>query len=282
LWEGKGARRFCLLKSLQTRSQKMLRCTNRTPALKFPFDFYVVVDNSTSVRIFSERAFFTRVPIRQIGNITFRTVLLNTSVKFMRKGELTRAAILDVALDLSSRDGLEGLTIGLLADKMNMSKSGVFAHFGSREDLQMEVLKLYHYRFEQEVFFPSMKEPRGIQRLQSMFARWVKRVSVEIASGCIYISGAVEYDDRPGPIREALVAMVQAWQGALLRCVEQSIATGDLKADTDAQQLVYEMYGLILALHHDARFLRVPGSIERAQAGFVRLLASYQNSVTSK
>jgi len=205
------------------------------------------------------------------------TVLLNTSVKFMRKGELTRAAILDVALDLSSRDGLEGLTIGLLADKMNMSKSGVFAHFGSREDLQMEVLKLYHHRFEQEVFFPSMKEPRGIQRLQSMFARWVKRVSVEIASGCIYISGAVEYDDRPGPIREALVAMVQAWQGALLRCVQQSITTGDLKPGTDASQLVYEMYGLILALHHDARFLRVPGSIERAQAGFVRLLGSYQN-----
>lgn len=103
----------------------MLRCTNRTPALKFPFDFYVVVDNSTSVRIFSERAFFTRAPIRQIGNITLRTDLLNTSVKFMRKGELTRAAILDVALDLSSRDGLEGLTIGLLADKMKDRKSVV-------------------------------------------------------------------------------------------------------------------------------------------------------------
>lgn len=203
--------------------------------------------------------------------------LLNTSVKFMRKGELTRAAILDVALDLSSRDGLEGLTIGLLADKMNMSKSGVFAHFGSREDLQMEVLKLYHYRFEQEVFFPSMKEPRGIARLESMFARWVKRVSVEIASGCIYISGAVEYDDRPGPIREELVAMVQAWRGALLRSVQQSIDTGDLKAGSDAQQMVYEMYGLILALHHDARFLHVPGSIERAQVAFARLIESYQN-----
>src|SRR5476651_10685 len=116
----------------------------------------------------------------------------------MRKGELTRAAI----LDLASRDGLEGLTIGLLADKMNMSKSGVFALFGSREDLQLEVLKLYHHRFEQEVFFPSVKEPRGILRLKSMFARWVKRVSVEVASGCIYISGAAEYEDRPGPIRE--------------------------------------------------------------------------------
>ncbi|MES2739436.1 MAG: TetR/AcrR family transcriptional regulator [Pseudomonadota bacterium] len=196
----------------------------------------------------------------------------------MRKGELTRAAILDVALELASREGLEGLTIGLLADKMNMSKSGVFAHFGSREDLQMEVLKLYHHRFEQEVFLPSMKEPRGILRLESMFARWIKRVSVEIASGCIYISGAVEYDDRPGPIREELVSMVKAWQGALLRCVNQSIACGDLKAGADAGQMVYEMYGLILALHHDARFLRSPGSVERTELGFRRLLDTYQHA----
>ena len=112
-------------------------------------------------------------------------IVINTSAKFMRKGEQTRAAILDVALELASRNGLEGLTIGLLADRMNMSKSGVFAHFGSREDLQMEVLKLYHHRFEQEVFYPSVKEPRGLPRLASMFARWLKRVSVEIASGCI-------------------------------------------------------------------------------------------------
>ena len=195
----------------------------------------------------------------------------------MRKGELTRAAILDVALDLASRDGLEGLTIGLLADKMNMSKSGVFAHFGSREDLQLEVLKLYHHRFEQEVFFPSMREARGIARLKAMFSRWIARVSVEIASGCIYISGAVEYDDRPGPIREELVSMVQAWQGALLRCAQQAIVVGDLKADTDAEQVVYEMYGLILALHHDARFLRMPGSVVRARVGFDRLIENYRN-----
>jgi AcrR family transcriptional regulator len=196
----------------------------------------------------------------------------------MRKGELTRAAILDVALELASRNGLEGLTIGLLADKMNMSKSGVFAHFGSREDLQMEVLKLYHHRFEQEVFFPSVKEPRGLPRLEAMFARWVKRVSVEIASGCIYISGAVEYDDRPGPIREELVSMVRAWQGALLRAVQQAADNGDLKPDTDAEQLVYEMYGMILALHHDARFLRTPGALERARRGFERLIETYRKS----
>lgn len=195
----------------------------------------------------------------------------------MRKGEMTRAAILDVALELASRDGLEGLTIGLLADRMSMSKSGVFAHFGSREDLQIDVLRLYHKRFEQEVFFPSLKEARGLPRLEGMFNRWLKRVSVEIASGCIYISGAVEYDDRPGPIREALVDMVRTWQGALLRCTQQSIARGDLKADTDAEQLVYEMYGMVLAVHHDARFLRLPGAVDRAHRGFARLIDDYRN-----
>jgi AcrR family transcriptional regulator len=195
----------------------------------------------------------------------------------MRKGEQTRAAILDVALELASREGLEGLTIGVLADRMSMSKSGVFAHFGSREDLQIEVLKLYHRRFEEEVFYPSVKEPRGLPRLLAMFEHWLARVSVEIASGCIYISGAVEYDDRPGPIREELVAMVRAWQRALIRCAQQAIDCGDLKRDTDAEQLVYEMYGLILAVHHDARFLRTPGAVERARRGFQRLIEQSRN-----
>ena len=195
----------------------------------------------------------------------------------MRKGEQTRAAILDVALELASRNGLEGLTIGLLADRMSMSKSGVFAHFGSREDLQLEVVKLYHHRFEQEVFFPSIKEARGLPRLVAMYTRWVKRVSVEIASGCIYISGAVEYDDREGPIREQLVSMVRAWQEALLRSVQQAVEAKHLRSDVDAAQLVFEMHGLILALHHDARFLRNPGAVERARAAFERLVENYRN-----
>lgn len=196
----------------------------------------------------------------------------------MRKGELTRAAILEVALDAASRDGIEGLTIGLLADKMNMSKSGVFAHFGSREDLQIEVLKLYHHHFEQEVFYPSMQFERGLPRLRAMFAFWIKRVTVEIASGCIYISGAVEYDDRPGPIREALVEMVRTWQEALRRAAKQAIEVGHLRADIDPDQVVYEMYGLILALHHDARFLKTPGSVQRAELGFARMIESYAKS----
>jgi AcrR family transcriptional regulator len=203
---------------------------------------------------------------------------MTSSSKPKSKGEATRAAILTAALDIASRNGIEGLTIGLLAERMAMSKSGVFAHFGSREDLQIEVLKLYHAQFEQDVFYPSMKEESGLPRLRSMFTLWLNRVSVEIASGCIYISGAVEYDDRQGPIREALVEMVKAWQGALLRAVSQAIQYGHLNKDVDPSQVVFEMYGMILALHHDARFLRKPGSVERTKLGFERVIASYANT----
>lgn len=198
--------------------------------------------------------------------------------KPLRKGEQTRASILDAALGMASRDGLEGLTIGTLADRMGMSKSGVFAHFGSREDLQIEVLRLYNHQFEQEVFYPSLQAARGLPRLQSLFARWVDRVSREIASGCIYISGAVEYDDRPGPIRDQLVGMVRAWQLALRRAADQALAEGHLPEATDTEQLVFEMYGLVLALHHDARFIRSPRAVEHAQAGFVRLIASVRGA----
>ncbi len=199
----------------------------------------------------------------------------------LRKGELTRAAILDVALEIASREGLESLTIGVLAEKMHMSKSGVFAHFGSREDLQIAVVKLYNDHFEQEIFYPSLQEPRGMPRLRGMFLRWVGRVTVEIASGCIYISGAVEYDDRPGPIRDELVSMVRTWQDGLHRCVQQAIDEGHLRADTDPAQLVYEMYGLVLALHHDARFIQRPDSVSHAHKGFERLIESYRNPAWS-
>jgi AcrR family transcriptional regulator len=193
----------------------------------------------------------------------------------MRKGEQTRAAILDAALDLASRDGLEGLTIGLLADRMQMSKSGVFAHFGSREDLQIAVIEEYHRRFEEEVFYPSLKEQRGLPRLATMIQRWVKRHSREIASGCIYISGAVEYDDRPGPIRDELLNMVLAWKRALVRAAEQAVSEGHLRADTDCEQMIYEARALIFALHHDGRFLKVEDAVARTERAFERLIAAH-------
>jgi AcrR family transcriptional regulator len=197
------------------------------------------------------------------------------ATKPAHKGQQTRAAILDAALGLASHVGLEGLSIGALAEVTQMSKSGVFAHFGSREELQISVVREYNAKFEEEVFYPALAEPRGLPRLRALFERWVKRVSVEIDSGCIYISGAVEFDDRPGPVRDALASMVRAWHGALERAIRIAVEEGHLKADTDALQLLFELHGLILALHHDARFLRLPGAMDRVQRAFEHALAHY-------
>ena len=191
------------------------------------------------------------------------------------KGRQTRAAILDAAVSLASHMGLEGLSIGALAEVTDMSKSGVFAHFGSREELHISVVREYHARFEDEVFVPAMREARGLPRLAALFDRWLRRVSVEIDSGCIYISGAVEFDDRPGPVRDALVTMVRTWQQALERAIHAAIAEGHLRADTDPHQVLFELHGLILALHHDARFLQSPGSAARARLGFERVISQH-------
>jgi AcrR family transcriptional regulator len=197
-------------------------------------------------------------------------------VRALQKGQQTRAAILDAALGMASHMGLEGLSIGAIAEVMGMSKSGVFAHFGSREELQIAVIREYHTRFEDEVFFPAMRQARGLPRLGALFEGWVRRVATEIDSGCIYISGAVEFDDRPGPVRDALASMVRTWHGALERAIRLAIDGGELRTDTDAQQLLFEIHGLILALHHDARFLRQPGTLDRARAGFARLVADHR------
>ena len=191
------------------------------------------------------------------------------------KGRQTRATILDAALALASHMGLEGLSIGALAEVTQMSKSGVFAHFGSREELQISVVRQYHEKFSEEVFEPAMAVQRGLPRLRALFDHWFKRVSIEIDAGCIYISGAVEFDDRPGPVRDALLSMVQTWQNALERAIRMAIAEGHLRADTDPQQMLFEVHGLILALHHDARFLRRPGADARARAGFENVLSHY-------
>lgn len=197
------------------------------------------------------------------------------SVRSLQKGQQTRAAILEAALGLASHMGLEGLSIGALADVTKMSKSGVFAHFGSREELQIAVVMEYHAKFEEEVFFTAIREPRGLPRLRALYEHWVRRVSVEIDSGCIYISGAVEFDDRPGPVRDALVSMVKAWHAALHKAIVLALQAGHLRADADVEQILFELHGLILSLHHDARFLRRPGALERAGAGFERIVNFY-------
>jgi AcrR family transcriptional regulator len=202
-----------------------------------------------------------------------RQVSVASAQKAAHKGQQTKAAIVDVALGMATHVGVEGLSIGALAEAMQMSKSGVFAHFGSREELQISVVREYHNRFEDEVFKPALKLPRGLPRLRALFDNWMQRTSVEIDSGCIYISGAVEFDDRPGPVRDALVDTVLTWHAAMKRAIAQAKAEGHLNKTVDEDQTLFEVHGLILALHYEARFLRSPESIARAHRGFDHILA---------
>jgi AcrR family transcriptional regulator len=189
-----------------------------------------------------------------------------------RKGDQTRAAIVEAALEAASREGLEGLTIGTLADRMHMSKSGVFAHFGSREELQLAVLNAYVKRFVDDVLRPAVKKPRGLPRLQAILDRWVAFLVRELTQGCIMIAGAVEYDDRPGPQRDAMVEIIAGWKAELIKAIRQAIGEGHLGPGTDAQQMAFEIYGLVLAMHQDARLLRSIDSAKRARAGLRRLI----------
>ncbi|MBU0587334.1 MAG: TetR/AcrR family transcriptional regulator [Gammaproteobacteria bacterium] len=200
----------------------------------------------------------------------------------LHKGQQTKLIIVEAALGLATQIGLEGLSIGVLAEITHMSKSGVFAHFGSREELQISVIREYFSRFEQEVFYPALNEPRGLPRLEAMFGNWMKRVAVEIQSGCIFISGAVEFDDRPGPVRDALANSVKTWLNAMNRAVVQAKEVGHLRIDADEKQIAFEIHGLILALHYEARFLKYPGSIDRAHQGFEHILARYGNPAVLK
>ena len=198
----------------------------------------------------------------------------------LQKGLQTKQAIVDAALGLAAQIGLEGLSIGTLAEVAHMSKSGVFAHFGSREELQISVIREYYARFQDEVFEPALAVPRGLPRVRALFENWMKRVAVELQSGCIFISGAVEFDDRPGPVRDALASSVQIWLQAMYRAVVQAKQEGHLNADADEEQMAFEIHGLILALHYEARFLKNPNSLGRADKGFENILSHYTHGAT--
>lgn len=193
----------------------------------------------------------------------------------LRKGEATRAAILDAALQVAGREGLEGLTIGVLADGLKMSKSGVFAHFGSREELQLAVLNEYAVRFVADVLKPAVVQPRGLPRLRTMLENWLKLLGRELEQGCLMIAGASEYDDREGSLHDAMVRIVTGWKAELLEAIEQARSAGHLLKSADAEQLAFEIYGLMLAAHQDARLLRSRDGLKRARSGLARLLDSF-------
>lgn len=199
-----------------------------------------------------------------------QSVLSTTS-----KGAATRDAIIESAYQRVRRDGFEGLSIGTIADAVGMSKSGVFAHFGSREDLQLAVLDAAAQRFTEHVFLPAIRERRGLPRIEAIARRWLKWMRSE-QGGCPMVSAAIEYDDRPGPIRDRVILYQTRLRAELARAIGLAVQTGELRADTDAAQLAFEIFGIELAMHHDSRLFAFDEALGRSERAFDRLIASYR------
>ena len=187
------------------------------------------------------------------------------------KGAATRDAIVLAALKLAETGGLEGLSIGNVAERVGMSKSGVFAHFGSREDLQLAVLKRATENFSESVFHPAIKLKRGLPRLRAVLENMIEFYK-SLSNGCVILSASHEFDDQPGPVRDAVLAYLRQLRSELVRAARYAMDAGELAADLDAEQLGFECFGIFLAVHHDLRTLRDPDSATRGRAAFMRLL----------
>ena len=193
----------------------------------------------------------------------------------MGKGDTTKQTILDHALQLATSIGLDALTIGRLATELKLSKSGLFAHFQSKEALQVQVLETAARRFEADVIKPSLKAARGLPRLTAIFDNW-RRWSLGIMAaghGCPFFAVASELDDRPGPVRDELVRIQRAWFELIASVVRQGVDDGLLDDRADPEQFAQDLYGILLSCHFCHRLLDDPGAERRACAAFAQLLA---------
>lgn len=193
----------------------------------------------------------------------------------MDRGERTRQRILDRAVAVASLDGLDGLTIGGLAGDLDMSKSGLFAHFGSKEELQVQVLEEAIDRFRRVVVGPTLEAPPGEARLRELFDRWLAwGAESGMPGGCVITAAAIELDDRPGAPREVLAAALEEWIEMIQRVVRTAVSQGDLRSDLDVPQFTYELYAIFLAYHLMHRMIRDPEAGSRARRSFERLMAA--------
>ncbi len=189
------------------------------------------------------------------------------------KGEDTRAAILSIAMEQAAVVGLDGLSIAGLAEAASLSKSGLFAHFGSKESLQIEVIRAAADRFVHVVVQPALRAPRGVPRLLALVERWMGWGAR--SGGCLFVSASAELDDRPGPARDALVQTQRDWLDTLAGAVRIAIAEGHLAADVDPVQAAFELHALTLGYHHARRFLRDPSAEARMRAAVAALFARH-------
>ena len=188
----------------------------------------------------------------------------------MGKGEKTRLAVLDEAVDVARRVGLSGLTIGTLAEQTSLSKSGLFGHFRSKEALQVQVLEHARTVFEDAVARPALRAPRGELRLRALFERWLAWDSHP--GGCPFVAASTEFDDQPGVVRDQLVRDHRDLLELIATVFRTGISEGQIRPDADADQFAQDFYGILLGQHHLARLLDDPRARDRAWRAFEQLL----------
>ena len=190
----------------------------------------------------------------------------------MAKGEQTRQAILARAFELSNVIGVAGLSIGRLAESTGLSKSGLFAHFGSKEALEVAVVQEASRQFVQDVMVPALRQPRGEPRVRALFERWL--TWGQRPGGCFFVGASAELDDRPGLPRDALVQACKDWIDELTKAARIAITEGHFRTDLDPEQFAFEEYGVMLGAHTFLKFLHDPGSLDRAREAFERLVTT--------
>lgn len=193
----------------------------------------------------------------------------------MSKGADTRSRIVQTALRAASIDGVEGISLGKVAADVGMSKSGLFAHFESKEALQVDVIAAAADKFVEVVVTPALKFPRGAPRLRALFEHWlVWEQNESLPGGCVFMHATAELDDRPGPVRDALVAHQQEWLEALGKAVQLTIDEGHFKPDVDPSLFAFQLYGIVLSYYHSARLFRDPSAKSNAIRSFESLMSA--------
>jgi len=188
------------------------------------------------------------------------------------KGIDTKNSILKKALNLSSEVGLEGLSIGTLARKVGMSKSGLYAHFDSKEDLQCEVLDTAADFMTSQVIRKAVREPRGVPRIEALFTHWMEWSVKAYSGGCPFVGAATELDDREGPVRATLVKHMESLFQVIEKAAEICVQEKQFRSDLDRRQFAFEFWAIMLSYHHFARLMRSGDAEKRARTAFQRLL----------
>ncbi|MGH8445743.1 MAG: TetR/AcrR family transcriptional regulator [Solimonas sp.] len=191
----------------------------------------------------------------------------------MSKGEQTRRIILDRAYAMAGEIGLESVSIGALAEETGLSKSGLFAHFKSKEALQLDVMQEAIDRFTVQVMHPVLAAPRGEPRVQTLFERYIDWIrGDESRRGCLFQKLAAEYASREGAVRERLVQSQKDWREAIARSVHGAIDEGHFRADLDVRSFAHEMLGIAMVYQQSWRLMREDDALPRARSIFRALL----------